>query len=92
MTAKSDTDYNKRLGNYTLYRLWAADELLYVGLTITPRTRFAQYNRMVGWWTEVTHITVEHLESVSRIEAHAREAATIQAENPRYNRAHNKVA
>lgn len=89
MTIRNATPYNLQEGNYTLYRLWSGDMLLlYVGLTLNPGNRFGQYNRMMSWWPQVTYISIEHLESVSRIAAHAAEAAAIQAEQPRYNRQH----
>lgn len=72
----------------SLYRFYAADgALLYVGITRTLLGRLKQHSGDKPWFTEVSSITTEHLDSRER--ALAAEKAAIIAERPRYNVTHN---
>lgn len=73
---------------HTLYRLWnAAHELLYVGITDDPQTRWRAHRRQKSWWHEVAYQTFEHHNS--RAELEAAEIVAIKAERPLYNIAHS---
>jgi len=68
-----------------LYRLYdAGDQLLYVGITDDPKTRFAQHRDDKPWWPQVAIRDVEWFPDRATAEAQERQA--IQAESPRYNR------
>lgn len=67
-----------------LYRFFnAGDELLYVGITGDPRSRWAQHAAEKSWWPDVARHTVQWLPS--REEAEAAELAAIQGEGPLHN-------
>lgn len=71
-----------------LYRLYShTGELLYIGITIHPETRFAEHKRTKPWWPEVARIAIE--EYPDDVTAAAAEQAAIRAERPCFNRAHN---
>jgi predicted GIY-YIG superfamily endonuclease len=69
-----------------LYRFFGADgALLYVGITMSPVTRFRTHSKESAWWVEVDHsrTLVEWLDC--RDLASAAEQAAIKTEAPRYN-------
>ncbi|MFF5801614.1 GIY-YIG nuclease family protein [Streptomyces albogriseolus] len=67
-----------------VYRFFnAADELLYVGITGDPRSRWVQHAAEKAWWPDVVRHTVQWLPS--REAALAAEAAAIVAEAPLHN-------
>ncbi|WTC56865.1 GIY-YIG nuclease family protein [Streptomyces cellulosae] len=67
-----------------VYRFFnAADELLYVGITGDPRSRWVQHAAEKAWWSDVVRHTVQWLPS--REAALAAEAAAIAAEAPLHN-------
>lgn len=69
---------------HVLYRFFDADDqLLYVGMTMDPGTRWKAHGRNKSWWAEVKKITLEHFDSYEAV-ADA-EIAAIDAENPLYN-------
>lgn len=74
---------------HVLYRFFAANgELLYIGLTLNPGTRWKKHAKEKPWWTEVVGITLEHFPSREAVEA--AEVAAIRAERPVYNITHNR--
>lgn len=73
-------------GLHVLYRHWGeGNQLLYVGITDSPRRRNREHASDKDWWHEVRATTYEHF--VSRDELIAAEAHAIRTEHPRYNRA-----
>jgi predicted GIY-YIG superfamily endonuclease len=68
----------------SLYRLFnAAGRLLYIGITVDLKVRFATHAALKAWWPEVTRKTVAlYAEREAAAEA---ELAAIKAENPLYN-------
>lgn len=71
-----------------LYRFWDHnDNLLYVGITISPENRWKQHSKDKPWWSEVARITIE--EHPNRKAVLNAERSAIIAENPRYNVVHN---
>lgn len=76
--------------NHVLYRFYSATgQLLYVGITMNPSTRFKQHRKTKDWWGEVIGITLEHYES--RDELARAERRAIQVERPLHNVIHSKV-
>lgn len=70
-----------------LYRFFDADdELLYVGITYDPATRWKQHQSKAPWWRDVTMRTVEWYDD--RPAAEAAERKAVQTEGPRYNVIH----
>lgn len=70
--------------SHVLYRFFNdLDELLYVGITGNPATRFRQHEIEKAWWSQVAHIRLEHFASREQLED--AEIRAIQSENPRYN-------
>lgn len=68
-----------------VYRAFdAAGELLYIGCTIKPSSRFTQHQSEKDWWPEVASITLECHES--REAALSVERVAIAKERPRLNR------
>ena len=68
----------------TLYRMWnAKGALLYVGISESAMSRFAQHAANKDWWGEVEKVTLEHFPN--REFALVAELTAIQSENPRYN-------
>lgn len=73
---------------HALYRFFNTDgDLLYIGITIDPGSRWKGHAADKKWWHEVTTITLEH--HPSRVAVEAAEIAAIQTEHPRYNIRHN---
>lgn len=71
-----------------LYRFYSATgQLLYVGITMNPPSRFKAHRDSKEWWGEVSGITVENYDSRSDLERAERRA--IQVERPLYNIVHN---
>jgi len=75
-------------GEQALYRFYdAAGDLLYIGITFDPGSRWAQHQHDKPWWHEVQQLTVEvHPDRQAVLDA---ERAAILAERPRYNIVHN---
>ena len=72
-----------RADTHVLYRIFnGADDLLYVGITNNPSSRFSDH-RGKPWWQWVTKITVEH--HASREELREAEAVAIRDEHPWFN-------
>jgi hypothetical protein len=75
---------------HVLYRFWDCDDqLLYVGLTANPGSRWKAHGVEKPWWIDVARVTVEHF--ASRAEAEAAEATAIKTEGPLYNVRHVPV-
>lgn len=72
-----------------LYRLYDADDrLLYVGITTSPKTRFASHATYKHWWPQVDRKDVTWLAGTWG-QALTIEAAAIQNEKPQFNGKHN---
>jgi predicted GIY-YIG superfamily endonuclease len=70
-----------------LYRFFDTEgELLYVGITVNPGTRWAEHKNK-PWWSGVASATLEQFPS--RDAAEEAEITAIRAENPRYNVTHS---
>ncbi|MBD8056924.1 GIY-YIG nuclease family protein [Rhodococcus ruber] len=68
-----------------LYRFLGFDgQLLYVGITCDPSSRWPQHSRDKPWWSEVSQVILEHHDSRESVEHAERQA--IRTENPRYNK------
>lgn len=77
-------------GVHVLYRFYnATGQLLYVGITMDPPTRFRGHAEAKEWWAQVSGITVENYQS--RNELAAAERRAIQVERPLHNIIHNGV-
>ena len=63
-------------------------ELLYVGITLDPGSRFKAHRKDKPWWTQVNSITLEHFPDRASVERAEIEA--IKAEKPIHNVAHNQ--
>lgn len=73
-----------------LYRCYnAAGELLYVGVSMSVKTRLAAHGRERQWWPEVARITKEHFST--RAEALDAEFDAITSGQPRYNCVHTPI-
>lgn len=67
-----------------VYRVWSdEDELLYVGVSMSPTSRIAQHANFQPWWTDVARVTLEHFPT--REAAAAAERQAIASENPEHN-------
>jgi hypothetical protein len=67
-----------------LYRLFGTnDELLYVGITLSPAARLKEHSWRKPWWPEVQRHEIEWHENWHA--AAAAEQAAIEAEGPKYN-------
>ena len=72
-----------------LYRFFDAnDELLYVGISMTPWERFRQHRQDKSWWVDIRKTTMEPYPS--RAAVMAAERTAIIEERPRYNVVHNR--
>lgn len=72
----------------TLYRFFDRyGQLLYVGKSVDPISRFRQHRSDKGWWTQVAGITLQHADEcdLDRLERRA-----IENEHPAYNKMMNK--
>lgn len=88
------TTHMDGVGNMTnrphaLYRFFdGTRELLYIGITLNPGSRWKQHAAHKPWWHEVTNITVEPFPN--RESVLAAERTAIGKERPRYNIALNQ--
>jgi len=74
---------------FVLYRFYDADyELLYIGQTISPRTRFKDHAITKDWWEDVAKIELVRFNGP--IELSQAEIRAIKTEKPKYNVMHNK--
>lgn len=74
---------------HVLYRFYSQPgELLYVGITNNPPSRFVQHRTQKDWWTEVSRIDLQSFSTRDDLAAAEREA--IKSEHPRYNVTHNR--
>ncbi len=72
-----------------LYRFYdEAGDLLYVGITLNPGSRFKQHSHDKPWWANVRRIELET--HPTRAAALAAETAAILSEGPRHNIVHNR--
>lgn len=72
----------------TLYRFFDQDEeLLYVGISVSPWSRWRQHRHDKPWWCDVATIGLES--HPTREAALAAEKVAIQSEHHRYNIVHN---
>ncbi|MET8751343.1 helix-turn-helix domain-containing protein [Streptomyces sp. NPDC004667] len=80
------TDPRRRIreARTAVYRLYDAEErLLYVGITMTLKQRFADHRHQKFWWHLVKRRDVRWYDD--RSAAEAVEAEAIQTENPKYD-------
>lgn len=70
-----------------LYRIYSADVLLYVGVTVDPEGRMSKH-RMRPWWPQVTKVELQP--GASRESALLAERQAIANENPVHNIARPK--
>ena len=75
--------------NHVLYRFYdTSGDLLYVGITADPVSRWRSHRGEKPWWHEVTNITLEV--HPDRDTVLAAETIAIATEKPRYNIVHNR--
>lgn len=71
-----------------LYRLFdAEDNLLYIGITNSPLTRFSSHQADKAWFRRVVRSTM--VQFATRQELEAAEIVAIRAEKPKYNVAYS---
>lgn len=76
---------------HVLYRMRNTEkDLLYVGISNDPKSRWEDHAEGKSWWLEVASVEIEHFANREDVERAEREA--IDLEKPRYNIAHRKVA
>jgi predicted GIY-YIG superfamily endonuclease len=69
---------------FYLYRLFdSSGALLYVGVTINPKTRFYQHASVKDWWKDVDGKRVERFDTAKA--ASSAERVAIHQESPLYN-------
>lgn len=74
-------------GRTALYRIRGEDNsLLYIGITNCIPVRWNHHTLFQPWWDELRSLTVDWYDT--RQEAEAAEIAAVQAEHPKYNKAH----
>lgn len=72
------------MSQHVLYRFFDAEgQLLYVGRTISPRTRLKSHVHHAWWSDEIHNVVIERL--ASHDELVLAEMKAIRAEEPRYN-------
>jgi hypothetical protein len=73
---------------HVLYRFYGRrDQLLYIGITKDPPTRFRQHAAEKAWWHAVTRVETENFSCRSALEEAEREA--IIEYQPLFNVVHN---
>lgn len=73
-----------------LYRHFdAANELLYVGISLSVAHRLSQHMRGSRWSGQIARVTVEHF--ATRDDALQAEERAIKVERPRFNVVHNNT-
>jgi hypothetical protein len=73
-----------------LYRMFDADNnLLYVGITFNPQSRFTSHRRDKDWWRDIARISLSHYEC--RVDLAEAERQAILEERPLYNVSLNAV-
>ncbi|MEH3135371.1 MAG: GIY-YIG nuclease family protein [Mycolicibacterium neoaurum] len=85
--AHGDQSRPKAGESHILYRFFAGDELLYIGITNNPWTRTKAHQSDKSWFRAVTRSTMEHFDT--RAELIEAEIAAIQAEKPKHNVTYN---
>ena len=74
---------------FYLYRLWADEVLLYVGVTGDVHRRLAQHRRRQPWGTEVTHVSAQRFAYLDlALEA---ERVAVLTESPVHNVRHTEA-
>jgi predicted GIY-YIG superfamily endonuclease len=71
-----------------LYRHFAGDVLLYIGVSLSAITRLRQHRECSEWYTEITRVEIEWFET--RDEALKAETEAIRREKPKFNYLHNR--
>jgi hypothetical protein len=74
---------------HTLYRWFAGEDLLYIGISGRAYERACAHARSSEWFTEADRMTVEHFDSSE--ELRDAERAAIQEEHPQYNIVYNNT-
>lgn len=76
--------------DHALYRFYGhAGQLLYIGITRDPSSRWAQHSSDKQWWHEVQRIAIQAFPD--RASARKAERAAIKSEKPHYNITHNQA-
>jgi hypothetical protein len=74
--------------SHVLYRFFdGVGDLLYVGITNRPTSRFKGHQRDADWFGDAVLATMEHFRD--RVSLERAELKAIEEECPRYNRAHS---
>jgi hypothetical protein len=74
----------ERIGRpHSVYRFFAGDELIYVGITSGGIRRLGQHQIRKEWWPQVTHATFAHF--TNGLDADAEETRLIEKYRPKYN-------
>lgn len=69
---------------HVLYRFFdAEDQLLYVGITADPGTRWKVHSKQKPGWRQVIRVSLEHFDS--RVDLEAAEIEAIKTERPLWN-------
>lgn len=89
MTYRRHTYRADIAGPAWLYRLHSGADLIYVGVSSNPKSRFVIHRRK-PWWRNVDRVQFQWFPS--RAAAFAAERVAIIADRPRYNIARPKVA
>ena len=85
----TDTQSTPAVKMQQLYRLFDADgTLLYIGISYSAISRYAQHRASQPWIGDVCRIEIE-THDVSRAELEQIERAAIIAEKPKHNKTHN---
>lgn len=72
--------------NQTLYRFFNSNhELLYVGITNNPFSRFSGHSKDKSWFHELAYATFTHYPNRHAVDS--AETRAIRAEKPKYNKA-----
>lgn len=71
------------MSEHTVYRLFAGDELVYVGITSSGIRRFEQHRRLREWWAQITRAELSHFGT--KAEAEDEERRLIKELAPRFN-------
>jgi predicted GIY-YIG superfamily endonuclease len=87
LTAVVERRTGSRTG-HSLYRFYnAAGKLLYIGITNSPKARFADHRKKKSWWPEVAVREICHYPT--RTAVLVAEQAAIKAERPVHNVIYN---
>lgn len=73
-----------------LYRFWdKKNTLLYIGISSNFLGRITQHTSTAEWFSQASHVTLEHFDSRREVEKAEKEA--IKSELPLHNKTHNPI-